>query len=87
MDFWNRKKVRELESRVRELEENREIMMAKLDEAKKKLRGDRVCDGYCDKCAHSIPVEGYYMGGVYTRYSCELDCKCKDFQKKDKEGQ
>lgn len=87
MDFWNRKKVRKLESKIKWIDKDNDRLRKELDELKKKLRGERVCDGYCKTCIHGIEQGQFYPGGFYTAYTCELDCKCKDFQKKDAEAE
>lgn len=86
MDFWNREKVMELRRTICDLQDDNVRLKEMLDKAEKKLRGERVCDGYCKTCIHSIEQEQYAYGGVYTTYTCELDCKCKEFQKKDAES-
>lgn len=86
MDFWNRKKVRRLEEEIRiykrEIIDKDDLisrLREQLDEAERKIRGDRVCDGYCHVCNHGVKMTRYYVGGTYEQYICELDCKCKDF--------
>lgn len=81
MDFWNRQKVKELELKIGFKEKEIEVLKDKLRLAEKKIKGERVCGGYCQKCVHGIErIENMgFMGG----YTCELDCKCKDFQKKE----
>lgn len=84
-DFWNRKKVRELESRLSAKEKECQMIESKLIEYKKRLAGDRVCGGYCKACVHAIKKEYYastFTPYIYPEYICELDCKCKDYQKK-----
>lgn len=49
------------------------------EELKKKLAGDRVCDGYCTECVNGIIKKGAYGR---TDYYCKLDCKCMDFKRK-----
>lgn len=86
MDFWNMQKVRELELEISHKESEIESLRNQLQLAEKKIKGERVCDGYCQECAHAIEGFGYIPGGCYTSYTCELDCKCKDFQRKDAEA-
>lgn len=97
MDFWNRKKVKELEAKHElfrkqaeaertDLKKEIERLKIRLDEAYKIIRGDRVCGGYCDKCGHSIVVDKPMIFGSGRAWVCELDCKCKDFQRKDAES-
>lgn len=79
MDFWNRKKVRRLERTIDEYKRD-------IEKLESRLKGDRVCGGYCKKCAHGIQAENFFMGAVYNTIACELDCKCKDFQRKGAES-
>lgn len=87
MDFWNREKVKNLQQEVETKTHRYNQLNEELELLKKKLRGERVCDGYCKTCIHSIEQEQYAYGGVYTTYTCELDCKCKDFKRKGAESQ
>lgn len=85
MDFWNRKKVEELESKLR-VAESREIELElKIEKLKAQIRGDRVCDGYCEKCKHGIKdyASGICIGPPIPYYQCALNCKCKDFERKE----
>lgn len=82
MDFWNRKKVRELELEISHKESEIESLRNQLQLAEKKIKGERVCGGYCKQCTHGIQDENFFMGAVYNTIACELDCKCKDFQTK-----
>lgn len=92
MDFWNRKKVRELEIERKRLIDDRDAEIKKLkseiDGLEKRLRGDRVCDGYCQLCEHGIMQEYTLFPNDYpvesgVKFSCALDCKCKDFKKRE----
>lgn len=38
------------------------------------------------KMKNRIEQEIFYPGGFYTAYTCELDCKCKDFKRKGAES-
>jgi hypothetical protein len=85
-DFRNKKKVCELESKLSAKEKECQTLEAKIIEYQKKLSGDRVCCGYCENCVHAIKKE-YVVGGCvypysYPEYICELDCRCKDYQRK-----
>lgn len=81
MGFWNRKKVRNLEFEISYKDSEIESLKNQLQLTEKKIKGGRVCDGYCKSCCHAIVVQNYCMGGLYQSYSCELDCKCKDFKR------
>ena len=81
MDFWNRKKVEDLEIKLDIAESKARNLQKKIEKLEAKLRGDRVCDWYCKNCKHGIQ---YYNIGIYpiTGCECALDCKCKDFERK-----
>lgn len=60
-------------------------LKAEVDTLTAKLRGDRVCDGYCENCVHGIKTERFHpLYGETVSFNCELDCKCKDFEKKER---
>lgn len=40
-----------------------------------KENGTRLCDNFCPYCIHSLFLPE-------NSYICELDCKCKDFDRK-----
>ena len=85
MDFWSRKKVEELESKLR-VAESREIELElKIEKLKAQIRGDRVCDGYCKNCKHSIATlnDNIFADASCYTYKCTLNCKCKDFERKE----
>lgn len=86
MDFWNRQKVRELELDISHKDSEIESLTNRLRLAEKKIQGERVCGGYCKTCVHAIEGMNYSLGCCYTSYTCELDCKCKDFQRKGAES-
>lgn len=79
MDFLNKKKVQELKDCIEDKDREIKSLRENLDEANKKIRGARVCGAYCKNCKHGIESKVFSFGGYYTTYSCELDCKCKDF--------
>lgn len=48
----------------------------------KQLNGERTCSGFCSVCKYGVKTETYiYGGGAHTIYLCELNCKCKDFER------
>lgn len=82
MDFWNRKRVKDLEIRLNIAESKNRGLQKQIEKLEAKLSGNRVCDGYCENCKHGIQ---YYVGGICIGppiYKCALDCKCKDFDRK-----
>ncbi len=83
IDFWNRNKVRELQRELEDKDGSVALLKARIEELDKKIRGDRVCGGYCEKCGHAIKTEKFYPGGMAIKFLCELDCQCKDFSRKE----
>ncbi len=50
------------------------------------LRGERVCDGYCERCEHGLTKymnHPYYPDYQCISMQCDLDCKCPDFRRKE----
>ena len=84
MDFWNRKKVADLEWQVSSLREQRDNLLSDIERLETRMRGERVCGGHCQKCKHGFQAEvPQYVGvGWYNPWMCLLDCKCKDFEQK-----
>lgn len=73
MDFWNRQKVKNLESKIKELES--------------RLHGDRVPGFYCEGCIHAVNSMVEVSSGVFAKgYDCRLNYNCKDFKRKDAES-
>ena len=85
MDFWNRKKVEDLEIRLNIEESKNRSLQKQIEKLKAKLSGDRVCDGYCENCKHGIQdyASGICIGPPIPYYKCALDCKCKDFERQE----
>lgn len=72
-----------MENRAFQAEQQMEILVKENAELKAKLCGDRVCDGYCENCKHGLGTQSYHpVFGNYISWKCELDCKCKDFERK-----
>lgn len=90
-DLFNREALRaksaELSGVERELANARskiDELKAEVDTLTAKLRGDRVCDGYCTLCKNSVKgISFSSVFGEHLTWSCTLDCKCKDFEKKE----
>lgn len=62
---------------------NYNALKNKYDELEKKLEGDRVCNQYCKNCKYGIGETIYSTIFPPTiKYTCELNCKCKDFDRK-----
>lgn len=50
---------------------------------KSKISGERTCRDYCKICLHSIENKTWNpIYGETKNYICELDCNCKDFEKR-----
>lgn len=59
-------------------------LKAEVDTLTAKLRGDRVCDGYCENCVHGIKTTRFHtLYGETASFNCALDCQCKDFDRKE----
>lgn len=73
-----------LASNVKICEENCKQKDKEIALLNKKLKGDRVCTGYCRTCKHAIDNGAtWYMGVFYPNDPlCDLECKCKDFERK-----
>ena len=84
MDFWNRKKVKDLEKRLNMTESENRDLQTQIEKLEAQLRGGRVCDGYCENCKHGIQdyASGICIDPLTPYYKCDLDCKCKDFERK-----
>lgn len=72
---------KELES---ELEFTKKLLKSRseeVDRLEKMIKGERVCGGYCANCIHRVPelTDPFWER---VRFSCDLDCKCPDFQRK-----
>lgn len=90
-DLFNREALRAKSAELNGVERELVAARSRIDELKMevntltaKLRGDRVCDGYCENCVHGIKTERFHpIYGETASFSCALDCKCKDFEKKE----
>lgn len=89
MDFWNRKKVRELEKKVQELKrKNGELvdenisLKEKIANLNKQISGEHIQSPYCQRCKHGILLGTSYYSGLPS-FACSLDCMCKDFTESD----
>lgn len=97
-DFWNMKKVRNLQKELEVKTEQYNRLKADFDKKnldletyKKMLNGDRVCGNHCETCAHSIKTERFatvYLGfgtqrnESYTEYACDLNHPCKSYERR-----
>lgn len=79
--------LREIKSKddlIRDLQERNVNLLEENKNLSKQLNGERTCSGFCSSCKHGIKTETYiFGGGSRTFYLCELNCKCKDFEKVD----
>ncbi len=85
MDFWNRKKVYNLEEENRRLRNERDDALSRVAELQNRISGKRVCGGYCEKCKHGFQtvVPQYVGAGWYNPWMCLLNCNCKEFEQKE----
>lgn len=72
----NKKKLENTELELSEANKQIERQREQIKSLERKIKGGRVCDGYCQVCTHGVK-EQYSMG--FVQYTCLLDCKCKDF--------
>lgn len=68
--------------RIAELEAENHMLKKEIETLKSRLNGDKYCSNLCQRCIHAISYPSYCaIGGAYTAYMCELDNKCKDYEK------
>ena len=83
-DLFNKKALESEKYRNDVLEKELKDTRKQLEQLEARLRGDRVCDGYCKLCSHGIKRDAFSpLIGNYDTWCCVLDCKCKDFEKKE----
>lgn len=71
MDLFNRKALAQKEEEIC-------VLRKEMLELKAKLSGERVCGSYCSRCKHGIKNTNPFA----TYWTCDLECKCKDFAEK-----
>ena len=97
IDFFNRRKLDELEAENESLKSDVEVLRSENERLKSdvetlrsenkrltaKLRGDRVCDGCCAVCKHGVLTPTWFPTPMTSvnAFVCELECKCKDFER------
>ncbi len=71
----NKLKLLELENKIAEKD-------AEIASLKDRLNGERYCSQLCQNCVHAVKDNSFlavrYPG---NQYLCELDNKCRDFEK------
>lgn len=68
--------------RIAELEKEKALNLNEIKTLKSRLRGDRYCSEICQHCTHIIKHSyNQPFGNAYTSYICELDNKCKNYEK------
>lgn len=82
MDFWNRKKVRELERKNYELAEENISLKERIANLNKQISGEHTQSPYCQRCKHGILLGTLYYSNLPS-FACSLDCMCKDFTESD----
>lgn len=92
--FWW-KRLDELENELRQSKRNEKTLedriaqqKEQIEKLKSMLRGERVCDGYCVNCENHIEGVTYHptvlgYGEMARIVTCQLDCKCPDFKRKE----
>lgn len=75
------KKYKDLKTENKGLREALELKKEEIARLRAKLNGERVCGGYCSVCKHSYLIHGPFS--IVPSYGCQIDCGCKDFEKKD----
>lgn len=83
IDFFNRRKLDELEAENESLKSDAEALRSENERLTAKLRGERVCDGCCAVCKHGVLTPTWFPAPmvVVNAFVCELECKCKDFER------
>ena len=83
MDLFNKDALLKMTRRAEEAENLAKALKKENEELKSRICGDRVCDGYCNICNHGIKKQSFSpIDGLCDTWICELNCKCKDFEKK-----
>lgn len=79
------KKKKNLKEENANLLQKLSIAEKKIDRLEMQVDGERIASPYCERCVHSILVSTIYYGfGESTsHYLCSLNCKCKDYARKD----
>lgn len=81
-DLFNKKALENEKYQNGILKEELKNAREKVEQLESRLRGDRVCDGYCQLCSHGIKSDAFSpLIGKYDKWCCVLNCKCKDFEK------
>lgn len=81
--FKDFKTKKQLKAEIEELKRDYDDLKEDYELQKKKLSGERVCSEFCERCKYGI-LHGYNLLG-HRAYSCLLNCKCKDFERKESE--
>ena len=59
---------------------------ARLEQEHKKLKaifaGERECSNLCTHCKYYLETKTWGLLGVQSTYDCELNIKCKDYERK-----
>lgn len=77
IDFWNRRLVKDQKEKIKWLEQANDDLRKELENNQKIMMGERVCTEYCERCIHGIYT------GPYDKCLCELECKCKDYLRRE----
>lgn len=78
-----KKRIAELEREIAKLSTELKNKNDEIDNLESRLSGDRYCSTFCQRCIHAISYPAYSaLGSTYTSYICELDNKCRDYERK-----
>ena len=81
--FKDFKTKKQLKAEIEELKRDYDDLKEDYELQKKKLSGDRICSEFCSDCKYGFPHSYNILGR--PMYICLLDCKCKDFKRKESE--
>ena len=80
--FKDFKTKKQLKAEIEELKRDYDDLKEDYELQKKKLSGERVCSVFCQTCKNGLK----YKTWTGTYYDCLLNCRCKDFERKESEG-
>lgn len=83
-----REEIKELKARLDWQKQENDNLAAANEKLKSIIRGERVCDGYCERCTHHIEKQGQCKSNGFYWYKsiifdCDLMCRCPDFNRKE----
>lgn len=75
MDFWNRKKVANLQRENERLKGINSRLKAEIVDLAKQTAGDGICGRYCKECIYGFKSDSIYL----ISWGCLRNCKCNNF--------